>query len=102
MPYALTQANLRECFSCVSRCLCIGANFQRKSDILERGQIRQQVKLLEYESDESISQLCALVFTGANHIFAEHVNVTTSWQIQTRKKCEKGGFPGTGNTNDRD
>jgi hypothetical protein len=102
MLYALAQADLCECFSRVSRCVRVGANFERKSDVLQRREIWQQMDLLEDEATESISHLRALVLTGAHHIFAENTDVAMSWSIQTRKKCEKGGFSGTGKTDDRD
>src|SRR5262245_17308989 len=82
------------------RLLQVG-QLERKLDILDRGQYRNQVELLEDETDVFIPPVRDLPVAQLAQVVAQHTDLALRWTVHRCDQVQKRRFPGAGRPHER-
>lgn len=97
------KTHSRQCGMRLPLCIPVidAVEFQRQRGIVERGQIGEQQKGLEDETDIAPAQTCAGVVIHLRDVLIAQSHAAGIRHIQSGNQVEEGGFPASGFTDDR-
>jgi hypothetical protein len=89
MLQSFGQTEQAECICRVERTF---GNFGDQTDIFQRGQARNQIIELKYESHMLAAETGKLLFNGAGKFVIEIVDLADGWHIESAENVEQRRF----------